>query len=80
MSSLWALLGIIILLGIGIKFLLNMKVSQKELAQFRKANSIKEKVDEAVAEKELEHKKDLSAASDFERATRMWNDKPPKAR
>ena len=80
MSSLWALLGIIILLGIGIKLLLNMKVSQKELAQFRKANSIKEKVNEAVTEKELEHKKNLSAASDFERATRMWNDKPPKAR
>lgn len=78
MSGLWALLGIIILLGIGVRILLNMRVSEEDLKRVRKANRIQEDIDEAVAAKELEHRKELSAVSDFDRAAGMWDDRTPK--
>ena len=78
MSDLYILLGILIFIGLAAWKISNWRISEKELERARKAGKIEGKIDEAVAEKELEHKKDLSAASDFERARRMWDDKPPK--
>ena len=78
MSDLYILGGILLFMGLAIWYISNLKVSKEKFKNLKKATKIQENVNEAVAEKELEHKKDLSAASDFERACRMWNDKPPK--
>jgi len=76
----WGFLALIILLlGVGV-WLLKAGVTKEELARARKSAQVKNEVSDAVREKELQHKKDLSAASDFQRAARMWDDNShPKA-
>ncbi|KKN41209.1 hypothetical protein LCGC14_0725600 [marine sediment metagenome] len=80
MSGIYLIIGFIVFLVLVIWKVSSWRMSSKKVDKLVQANKIKERVDEAVTKKELEHKKNLSAASDFERATRMWNDKPPKAR
>ncbi len=78
MSNLYILGGILVFIGLAIWYVSNLRVSKERFKSLKKANKIQENVDEAVAEKEKQHKKDIAAASDFDRARRMWDDKPPE--
>ena len=74
MSSVYGWIGFVLLLVFIVWKVSSWRMADAKVDRLVKANKVKKKIAKAVIKKEKQHEKDMSDASNFERARRMWDD------